>query len=184
MDYIQPITDVAEDDDLSAIFQAAIVGITGLHPDLVRPLWQPQPPTQPEAEIDWCGIGVTVLTGVDYPEYHQIDETTGMQSRYERIDVRAMFYGPNSTRYAARFRDGLYIWDNYTVLALQGIKLRSADDITHVPELMNAQYIGRSDVPCSFMRMINRIYDVPTIGQASVSFITDDGLGCTTTISQ
>jgi len=101
-------TAAAEDDALSAVFQEAIApGITGLHPDLVRPLWQPQAPTQPEASVDWCGVGITTYTPVDYPQYHQLDINDGLQSRLERIDVHTMFFGPDSTGNASRFRDGL-----------------------------------------------------------------------------
>lgn len=185
MAYIQPTTEYAvEDDALTAVFQEAIAGITGLHPDLVRPLWQPQAPTQPEASIDWCGIGINSYTPVDYPQYYQQDITTALQARLERIDVRTMFFGPNSSSNAERWRDGLYIQANYDMLAAQGIKLRSADEILHVPELINSQYISRSDVPCSFMRMVNRSYSgSDSIGQVSIVFSNGEGLGCTITAS-
>jgi hypothetical protein len=183
--YIQPTLEyAAEDDAVSAIFQEAVAGITGLHPDLVRPLWQPQAPTQPEASIDWCGIGITAYTPVDYPQFHQQGLTSGMQSRLERVDVITMFFGPDSTGNASRWRDGLYLSENYDMLAAQGIKLRSADEIRHVPELINSQYIGRSDVSSSFMRMVNRTFSDNSIGQVSTTFITDEGLGCTITASE
>ena len=185
MAYVQPTTEyAAEDDALIAVFQEAVAGITGLHPDLVRPLWQPQAPTQPEASVDWCGIGIVAYTPVDYPQYYQQDITNALQARLERIDVRTMFFGPNSSENASKLRDGLYLSANYDMLAAQGIKLRSADEIRHVPELINSQYISRSDVPLSFMRMVNRTYNNDSIGQVSITFITDEGLGCTITASQ
>jgi len=50
-----PLMDAA----LDAVFQALVVGITGLPGTLVRPRWQPVPPTQPSVTTNWAAIGVT-----------------------------------------------------------------------------------------------------------------------------
>jgi hypothetical protein len=182
--YISPTTNAPNDDALAAILQAMIAGVTGLDGSLVRPRWQPQPPTQPPVTATWCAFGVTRYEPHDYPMWTQDADTSGTLHRYERLDALASFYGPQSSQYAATLRDGLYVWQNYSTLAAQGIKLRSVDETTHLGELINSQYISRSDVPMSFVRFVEPVYAIPAIAQVSVSFLTDTGLHCTITVSQ
>jgi len=173
------------DDALAGILQAMIAGVTGLAGNLIRPRWQPQPPTQPSVTTTWCAIGITGYTPYDYPIWTQDDDTSGSLHRYERVDALATFYGPQSAWYAALLRDGIYIPQNHETLSAQGLKLRSVDETTHLGELINSQYVSRSDIPMSFVRFIDRTYDsIPAIAQVSVSFITDTGLHCTITASQ
>lgn len=182
----QVSTNALGDDELTDIFQGLAVGLTGLDPTLVRPRWQPQPPTQPPPTTNWCAIGVTKYSSVDYPQKVHLSPEPGQDQLYrsERLDVIATFYGPNSASNATLFRDGLYIDQNYQTLAGFGVKLRSADEIVHLPELVNSQYISRSDVPASFMRMIQRTYAVRNILGAVVTIVTNNGDGCTEIISQ
>lgn len=183
--YIQPSGNLPPNDDaLSGVLQAAIVGMTGLDPTLVRPRWQPQPPTQPSPSTVWCAFGITEFTPYDYPQWSQDADDTGTQHRYERFDAMATFYGPQSAWYAARLRDALYFHQNHATLSEQGIKLRSAEGPTHLGELINSQYISRSDLSLSFVRFVEPVYANPAIAQVSVSFITDTGLFCTITASQ
>jgi hypothetical protein len=176
--YIQASRSLPNDDALASVLQQMIVGITGLPGTLVRPRWQPQPPTQPSVTTVWCAIGITSYTPYDYPQWTQ-DDTSGILHRYERLDALATFYGPQSASYAAALRDGLYVAQNHETLSAQGIKLRSVDETTHLGELINSQYVSRSDVPLSFVRFVERTYDaIPAIAQISVSFLTDTGLHC------
>lgn len=179
-----------EDDDLVDLFQGLVVGLTGLDPTLVRPRWQPQPPTQPAVTTNWCAIGVTKFEAIDYPQMvldPATNYTTVDMGRLERIDLIASFYGPNATSTAGSFRDGLYVAQNLYVLSQQGIKMRSADDMVYVPELINSQWIPRSDLHCSFMRMLGRVYPIEQILSASVQVTanTDQGdMTCTETIEE
>lgn len=79
-------------------------------------------------------------------------------------------------------RDGIYLQQNYLTLSAQGIKLRKVDDIVHLGEEINSQFIQRSDLSMSFMRMVERQYAIPTPLVIPVEFQTDDGLSCTETI--
>jgi len=181
--YVQASGSLPNDDALAGILQAMIAGVTGLPGNLVRPRWQPQPPTQPSVNTVWCAIGVTTYRPVDFPQWTQDEDDGGTLHRLEHIEVLATFYGPQSASYAAALRDGLYVAQNYSTLAAQGIKLRSVDETTHLGELINSQYISRSDVPLSFVRFIEPVYAIPAIAQVSVSFLTDTGLHCIITVS-
>ena len=172
------------DDALAGILQQMVVGITGLDGSLVRPRWQPQPPTQPSVTTVWCAIGITRYEPFDYPQWTQDDDDSGTLHRYERLDVMATFYGPQSAWWAAKLRDGLYLYQNHLTLSAQGVKLRSVDETTHLGELINTQYVSRSDLPMSFVRFVESGFAISAIAQVSVSFITDTGLFCTITASQ
>lgn len=172
------------EDQLTNLLQGMTVGITGLDPTLVRPRWQPQPPTQPSADTDWCAIGILTYINYDFPEWTQDTNLSGTLHRLEELEVVASFYGPNSSINASVLRDGMYVQQNYQTMAAQGIKLCHIGDITHVPELINRQYISRSDVQLNFMRMVERGYPVETLVAAEVTFVTDNGLSCIETIKE
>jgi hypothetical protein len=174
---------IPTEDQLTDILQTMVVALTGLDTTLVRPRWQPQPPTQPPPTTDWCAIGIMTYRSTDYPGFIQT-VSGGSAYRLEELEVLATFYGPNSDTHAANLRDGVYIDQNYRTLAAQGVKLREAGDILRMPEVINSQFISRSDLPLSFMRMISRDYPVETIASAQVSFVTDSGLSCTETIEE
>lgn len=172
--YVQPVPQSLDDDALTDVLQALVVGLTGLDASLVRPRWQPQPPTQPDPMTNWCAIGITTYTGTDYPEVTYENET-GTVHRLERLDVLASFYGPGANTKAKQLREGVYIWQNYALLARSGIKLRGADEITHMPELVNTQYVPRSDVPISFMRMAEHAVPVASILKVPLEINADNG---------
>ena len=180
----QASADALDDNALALALQALVVGVTGLDPTLVRPRWQPQMPKRPSAQTNWAAIGVTTYIAQDYPEYVQDEELSGTLRRLEHVHVLAIFYGPSSSNYASLFRDGLYIEQNLAVLYRSGLKLISADDITHAPEEINTGWIPRSDVPLRFTRMINRVYPTRTITSAEVIVTADTGESIDTIITQ
>ena len=144
---------------------------------LSRPHSRHLPPTGAR-----CGI--THHTTFDYPQWTAITlDLSGTQHRLERIDLLSTFYGPNASALAALLRDGIYVSWNFGALEQQGVKLRSVDDIVHLGEEINSQFIQRSDLSLSFMRMIERVWPIPTPLVIPVEFQTDDGLSCTETIN-
>lgn len=175
LSYISPLDEPLDDEDLGDVFQELVVGLTGLDPCLVRPRWQPQPPTQPPVEVNWCAVGVIQITPTDYPQITQNEDyETSRVHRLEMISILASFYGPRAGSYAAVLRDGLYIDRNLATLAQKsGIKLRSADEVTHAPELINSQYVGRADLPLTFMRFAERDYQQAILVGADVQVYAD-----------
>lgn len=175
--YIQPtavLPTPLDDDALNNAFQGLVVGITGLPSTLVRPRWQSQPPTQPPVTTDWCAVGVTEYELYDYPQVTH-DENGDTLHRYERITILASFYGPDAGMYSSMFRDGLYIQQNlYTFWSTTGIKLRGAEDIFRMPELINSQYVNRSDLAVNFVRFVERTYPILDIIEGVVQLNCDD----------
>lgn len=175
-----------EDTALDALLQGAVVGITGLPDTLVRPRWQPVVPLQPEATVDWCGIGVLS----DTPEYGAYtrhypgepsdpDDSSGqgydLQIRHEVLEVMASFYGPNSRGNANLFRAGLAVGQNREAFYFQNMNFVSTDcRLTNAAELINEVWFRRIDVAFYVRREIDRTYPILNILSAPISIQSDE----------
>lgn len=174
--YLSPTSTLPEDDDaLANILHDLTCGITNLDTNLVRPRWQPQPPTRPPAEVNWAAIGVTLFDTVYYwPEMRHFDDYS-VQSEQQTMDVIATFYGPGSGSFASLFRSGLTVRQNLEVLGTFGIKLHKLGGITRGPELINTQYIDRADVTFYLIRELTRTYNIRNVIEASPTLTSDTG---------
>lgn len=155
-----------EDGDLDAVLQQMVAGITGLAGSFVRPRWQPTVPKQPEAQVNWCAIGVTTMTSDDNPALVHDPITGDTLIRHEEIALLASFYGPQGQRNAATLRDGIYVPQNLEALRVNGIGLIDAGQIITAPELFNEQWVKRYDLTLNLRRIINRLYPVLNIASA------------------
>lgn len=176
--YLLPTVDPVDDDALDDLFAAAVVGLTGLTGDLVRPRWQAVAPRQPAADVTWCAVGVTDEDPDDnaYVE-HDPAGAAGLGqdnlSRNEEITVLTTFYGPGAKGAAKRVRDGLAIAQNREKLQDSYISFVNADTIRAVPELVNGQWVKRYDLALHFRRTVIRAYAVETIAVADVEVDND-----------
>lgn len=174
--YLSPVSsDTVEDDVLAGLLHDLVVGVTNLSTTLVRPRWQPQPPTMPDPTVNWAAVGVTTIEPVGpWPSWvHNHDQTSTMQDQ-EELEVIASFYGPRSGYYAGVFQAGVRVQQNLEPLLAANIKLRVVRNTTHAPELINTQYRGRADVAFRLVREIDRVYNIQDIVSASITQTTDD----------
>ena len=171
-----PLQGDALDDALTAL----VIGITGLDGSLVRPRWQPDPPNQPPAAIDWCAIGITSITpdgnatiihfgGRSVNDPNAFDQ----MQRHEELEVTASFYGPNGASNAGLLRDGLAIAQNREPLVARGMAYINTIGFMALPELVNQQWIRRQDVTLRFRRIVVRNYPVLNIRAADAAVRTD-----------
>ena len=176
--YISPVAPSSAlfDDALDALLQGAVVGITGLAGSLVRPRWQAVVPKQPEPSVDWCAIGVTDFTPMDYPA--EIHDGTGngsdTQQQWEEFSVLASFYGPNGSANASLLRRGLYVAQNREALQAQGIDLVEAGKVITAPDLVNQQWVKRHDITIRLRRVVASTYPVLNILSADDILVTDN----------
>lgn len=166
----------ADDAALDAIFQTLVSGITGLDGALVLPRWQPIPPKQPPVTTTWCAIGVTDSIPNDGPQLFW-DPVAQIYTlwRHEQIDVLATFYGPASRTTAAQLRDGLSMIQNLDSLLPYNMMFVNVGDIRQVPELINEQWIRRSDMMLYFRRKVVRTYPVESLQIGVINLIDDTG---------
>jgi hypothetical protein len=178
-----PLEDIA----LDAFLQGAVVGMTGLPGPLVRPRWQETVPKQPEANVDWCAIGIVSET----PEFsaytkHWRGEPSNpndpagqgydQQIRHETLEVMASFYGPNSRGNAKLFRDGISVGQNREAFVLQNMNFVSADcKVVNASELINEIWFRRVDLTFMVRREIDRTYPVLNILSAPITIESDTG---------
>jgi len=163
-----------EDDALTSVFQQLIVGVTSLQGSLVRPRWQPTVPKQPEASVNWCALGITVMPLDDGPAIVHSPTGAGADTyiRHQTVEVLATFYGPSGMQYAQLLLDGLAIPQNLEQLKANDMQSVSEDGPRAVPEMVNEQWIRRYDVRLVFRRKITRTYPVLTILSAGATLET------------
>jgi len=161
--YLAPTSEPVEDNDLEDILQQAIVGLTGIQGDLVRPRWQPEPPQQPDFAENWVAFGITRDTP-DTFSYQTTDELGATTvARDHLIYVLHSFYGPNSMGICNRFRDAFDVGQNRDALADAGIELVEVQEALNVPALLKAHWVKRVDVSVVYRRRTARTFPVLTI---------------------
>lgn len=174
--YLSPAveTQPLSGDDLENLFHGVIAGISGIDAEYVRPRWQPTPPKQPEATVDWCAFGIVDIAA-DNPAINHVgtDEGSDTLWRHEAIDVLCSFYGPYSMRNAEKVRDGLTINQNSEALYAAGVRFVESAPIRSAPELFNQQWIKRHDIMLVFRRKVERTYPILNILSAEPAILTD-----------
>jgi hypothetical protein len=176
--YLIPTSiDQAEDAALEDLFQPAIVGVTGISGQFVRPRFDLDPAKIPAPSVDWCAFSVTEQTPDDNASIEHDGTGVGKDifKRHLDIEIFASFYGLNGGRNAARMRDGFLIPQNLEALNLANIAFVVAGEIRLVPELVNQKWIRRNDVRLKFRRQIVRDYPILNIDSADVHLFDDAG---------
>lgn len=164
------------DAGLADAFQAMVVGITGLPGKMVRPRWQPDPPPQPEASIDWCAIGVQVLDIENGPYIAHDGSGDGSDTvtQWETVEALASFYGPAGQVNAIRLRGGLAVPQNCEALLADGIVFVEARRITQANALVNQTWVPKYDLALTFRRQVTRTY--PILNLLSAEGTIGDGI--------
>lgn len=170
MAYVLPNTlpAVLADADLEDLFQGVLSGISGISGDLVRPRWQPEPPNQPDFNVNWAALGITTMPADKFVFLRMIDAATTELQCSEELDVLVSFYGPNCQNFASRWRDGLQIQQNRAALTAQKVKLITVGDQRQVPALFKQVWTKRIDIPTRFRRWVVRRYSQAAIESATV----------------
>jgi len=171
--YLAPFAPPPPDDaDFDKIVQAAVVGITGLPGNLVRPRWQPVAPIQPEATVNWCAIGViSYAPDANAAFLGSTDGQSQSSQRHEAIELLASFYGPSASGYAHLMRDGIAVGQNRDALRASGVAVVGTDVIRPVPELLNQTWRRRFDLPISLRRQVDRTWPILNILSAGGTLI-------------
>lgn len=170
--YLTPTTNPDADDALDDIIQAAVVGITGLPGNMVRPRFQQTPPRQPTIGTDWCAVGVMDTEPDAGPVLEHDPDGSGSDqyARHETLNVLASFYGPNAQRNARLLQDGLAIPQNNEQLLVNLLQFVNSGTIRRVAALVNEQWVSGFDLPFTFHRKTERTYQVLNVLEADVTF--------------
>lgn len=164
--YLAPIPPLPLDDEpLEDVLQGPIVGITGIPGPLVRPRWQPEPPSQPDFMTNWCAFGI-VRTSADVNSFKSFDpanEGAVVVERDIELDVLHSFYGPNCHSLCEIFRAGLELDQNRAVLRSYGVVLKEVKEAVNLPALLKEKWVKRIDVTVVYRARPSYIYQVRSI---------------------
>lgn len=156
------------DEALEDIFQAVLVGITGIPGNMVRPRYQKDPGNMPGFDVDWVAFGVTVEEDMWNAYKHLNPDGSYTVEGQETIYVNASFYGPNYSATSRRWRDGMQISQNRDDLTTQKIAFQHFAPSAIVPALLKEQWVKRADVRGTFHRWAVRTYPVLSFTGANV----------------
>jgi len=171
--YLAPTTAPEYDDALNDILHDAIVGITGITGDLVRPRWQPEPPTQPAFTTNWCAFGIVRSVVDEFAAETMAASGTYTVERDEQLFTLHSFFGPSSHAYAERLRDGISVPQNRDALLAHNVAVQEVQEATILPALLKEKWTRRVDVTIVYRRRTSRVYSVLTIASAVGTLVTE-----------
>jgi IS1 family transposase len=179
--FLQPIDPtLANDADLEDLLQPWIVGCSGVRGDLVRPLWQEEPPALPPRLTTWLAFGVKTHAQDWSSTRRHVKAKDGQPAftsvyRQEELEIVVQCYGPRSDALAANLWNGCQVPQNREYLTLNKMAFTSVDKPTQLAEQVKTKYIRRVDLLIHLRRTVFLRYPVLDIVGAEVEIVTDLG---------
>ncbi|PWT77528.1 MAG: hypothetical protein C5B60_02525 [Chloroflexi bacterium] len=168
-----------EGQGLQDFLQQWIAAVAHLDGTLVRPRWQPEPPTLPEFDVPcWAAAGITRQRPIGtYAWVGHKAEGDGYSElqRHEEIEVLASFYGNESDEYAGRMHSNVSVWQNIALLRLVGLAFVDCGEAVWAPELVKQKWFMRVDKRLTFRRIVWRRYPILTVLEAPGIIHSDPG---------
>ena len=172
---VESFSDYAPPEDVIRLYLSAL---TGIDKNLVRKRWLNKVGKQPELGTDWIAVGVEGVTTWETP-YSDNQKIPDIQNRISQqtLKFRASFYGLNSAELSDKAREGLCMVQNNNQLKRYGLTVQSVDDeVLHLPDLQDEQWIDRYDLIFRVGRSVSREYGIRTIVDADdIEFFIEKG---------
>lgn len=168
---IEPSADALLDSQLHDTIEGIVGRVDG---SLIRPRWQPNPPTTPPFPTNWIAFGVvTAEPDVFAYEGHdpqfvttdddQVDVSTTRVERDELLNVLISFYGPQAMANDARLRAGLDLSQNRALLHSMGIGFVEYQPPRKIPALTKETWVPRVDATLVLRRRSVFRYNVRSL---------------------
>jgi hypothetical protein len=174
IEYVLPGTTVPIPNKLTLtqFIQTVFVGITGIPGPLVRPEWQPEMPKQPDIQINWMALGITVAApdANGYSGTNEDDEY--VYQRHETLEIACAIYGPQALENYGLIRDGFQIFQNLAALRTANMGFVEVGPARKLPELINGRWINRVQTSVFLRREVQRTYPIPTLLSANGTIFT------------
>lgn len=142
--------------------------LTGIPIDKVRRRWVRKPGTMPAIGEDWAALGVTTVKSHGTPYQRATkgvidvaESGTVTRESHQTLTVMVSFYGEHAAYLSDLFRESSQLGQNASALAKDGLTLQGVvSEVTHVPDLLNEQWVDRYDVVFDVGRKVARTYGV------------------------
>lgn len=178
--YLAP-TAVSTTDPTDAL-RRFVSELTGIPLTLVRKRWLPQGGTHPAMDADWCSVGIETVRSWATPESYRVrgdleKPATGYDKKvtHQSLGVSVWFHGPNSHVYADTLREGAYLSQNNDALKAAGLTVQGvADEIRHLPDFINEQWVDRYEVNLTVGRAVVRTYGIRSLARVGDVIIKTD----------
>jgi len=167
--------------ELNRFIQQWLVSLTGIDPNLMRPVWQTEPPNIPSEGDAWGAFRVTSTTSDTFPAFihHGENDGTDELQRHEILEYLVSFYdlGTNgfADAYAATLRDGMAVAQNREILTNNSMNLLAIGNLQTVPSLLKQRWLYRVDLSFQLARAVTRTYEILNVLEADVTIKTDEG---------
>jgi hypothetical protein len=172
---VESFSDYAAPEDVIRLYLSAL---TGIDKNLVRKRWLNKVGKQPDLGTDWIAVGVEGVTtwGTPYSDNQKIPDIQNRISQ-QTLKFRASFYGLNSAELSDKAREGLCMVQNNNQLKRYGLTVQSVDDeVLHLPDLQDEQWLDRYDLTFRVGRSVSREYGIRTIVDADdIEFFIEKG---------
>jgi hypothetical protein len=106
-------------------------------------------------------------------------DTWYLETSYTRtLEVKWIFYGPDSWDRARMVRDGLYFQENRNILSLRNIYVvPQFDPAKRVPELFQGLWYERMDLTVQFNELVTISREIPYIESVEIGLYDGSGRG-------
>jgi hypothetical protein len=175
--YVQPISPQPQFPlglSLRQFIQTVLVGISNVPGPLVRPRWQPEPPKQPDINVNWIAFGIDSATPDAGAYISSTPENQTATQRNETLQIGISTYGPDALDTYGLIRDGFQIEANRYALFNANMGFVEITAARQVPDLVNQRWIDRVESTIVLRRAIQRTYGVTTIVSAAGTIYVPD----------
>lgn len=147
-----------------------IAGVTGIDNTLIRPMYQPNPPTIPPLGTDWIAYNITSRDeiGHSYQSVSTLD-VFKMQQQKE-LELTISIYGSNALQNITNFRAAIELSQNWDSLRPYNISFQQCGKAIRSPELYNMRWLDKYTIIISLNQLaitnapiISLINATPTI---------------------
>jgi hypothetical protein len=157
--------------NLSHVIHDFLVSLTGFDNTLVRPMYQPNPPTVPPFGTDWIAFNIsqTEMNGSSYQVLNASD--VFKMQRQLKYNVVIAIYGANASVTASTIRSGMELSQNWDSLRVYSIALSKVGSIMRVPELHNQRWLDRYNITLELNHITSETAGIMSIISATENIV-------------
>lgn len=120
-----------------------IAGLTGIDNTLVRPMYQPNPPTIPSFNTNWIAYNI-VSRDADGHTYHSLNSSDVFNMQQQKVlDLTISMYGSNALQNITNFRASIELSQNWDTLRSYNISFQQCGKAIRTPELYNMRWLDK-----------------------------------------